>query len=311
VCLLALGIDAHPDYPLVVAANRDERFSRPTLQAGWWEEHPHILAGQDAEAGGTWLGVTRSGRIAAITNYWSSEPADEQAPSRGSLVYDFLAGRTAPKAYAEYLRQEGPLYNGFNLVFGNVDELYYYSNKSHTENEPLTNRSAGGAGTRGNGGRGGAGKLSPGIHALGNALLNTPWPKVEGIKADLAGILEGRGDSGNTMDDRDSPEGGFNVRGGRRAGGADEGPKSDRKELEEELLRLLERIEEPEKQRDPSLSYGERRRIAESSYRIAFPRFGTLSSTVLLFSRDGHVRFVERSYYPEARVEFDFKIAAR
>ena len=287
-----MGIDAHPDYPLVFAANRDERYSRPTLQAGWWEEHPHILAGQDAEAGGTWLGITRSGRFAALTNYWSSEPAYEQAPSRGSLVYDFLVGRTAPEAYAEYLRQEGPLYNGFNLVFGNADELYYYSNRFHKKNEPLTNRSAGGKGRRVNGGTGGAERLAPGIHAISNALLNTPWPKVEAIKAEMSDILEGQVGAGNIMGDRD-------------------GPKSGRKELEEELLRLLERIEEPEKQRDPSLSYGERRRIAESSYRIAFPRFGTLSSTVLLFCRDGHVRFVERNYYPEVRVEFDFKIAAR
>ena len=104
MCLLSFAINAHPRYRLVLAANRDENFIRPTATAGYWDDAPHILAGRDLEAGGTWLGVTRSGRLAALTNYYGP---DEYAPdklSRGWLITDFLNGGLSPGRYFEHLR---------------------------------------------------------------------------------------------------------------------------------------------------------------------------------------------------------------
>ncbi len=125
MCLILLAYDAHPIYRLVLAANRDEFYDRPTASAGYWEDAPHILAGRDLKDGGTWLGVTRSGRIAAVTNY--REPALDRptAPSRGGLVSGFLKGEAPPEEYLGFLRREGGGYNGFNLILGNPDGLFW------------------------------------------------------------------------------------------------------------------------------------------------------------------------------------------
>jgi uncharacterized protein with NRDE domain len=156
VCLILFAWQAHPRYPLVVAANRDEFHARPTLAADFWPRQPGLLAGRDLQAGGTWLGVTRSGRFAAVTNY--REPLVPEAPlerSRGELVTDFLAGRQTPLAHAEALVASGSSYRGFNLLVGTSDGLVHVSNRQHRAQE-----------------------VSPGSHGLSNHLLDTEWPKV-------------------------------------------------------------------------------------------------------------------------------------
>jgi uncharacterized protein with NRDE domain len=156
VCLILFAWQAHARYPLVVAANRDEFHERPTLAADFWLRQPGLLAGRDLQAGGTWLGVTRSGRFAAVTNY--REPLVPEAPlerSRGELVTDFLAGRQAPLAHAEALLASGSSYRGFNLLLGAPDALAYVSNRQDR-----------------------AQVVSPGSHGLSNHLLDTKWPKV-------------------------------------------------------------------------------------------------------------------------------------
>jgi uncharacterized protein with NRDE domain len=155
MCLILLAIQSHPDYKLVIAANRDEFYDRPTAPAAFWDDEPGLLAGRDLRAGGTWLGITTKGRIAAITNYRDPPSIKSDAPSRGSLVTNFLSGQQSPVDYLEGLKRDAHNYNGFNLVVGEKHELYWYSNR--------------GEGIR---------DLSTGIYGVSNRILDTPWPKV-------------------------------------------------------------------------------------------------------------------------------------
>lgn len=155
MCLIVFAYRSHPDYRLILAANRDEFYSRPTRQVAYWDDAPGILAGRDLKAGGTWLGITRAGRFAAITNYREVNSNKEGAPSRGDLVRDFLIGNSTPHDYLKSVGGKGHLYNGFNLIAGDTKELLYFSNK----NERIRN-------------------IKPGVHGLSNHLLDTPWPKV-------------------------------------------------------------------------------------------------------------------------------------
>ncbi len=155
MCLILFAYQVHPEYPLILAANRDEFYERPSRSAYIWPEE--ILAGQDEKEKGTWLGFHREGKFAAITNYRDGKQSDKKnAPSRGELAVKFLKSNGSQKTFAHWLQENGPSYNGFNLIFGDRKELWYYSNQSNKEAE----------------------KLSPGIYGLSNHLLNTPWPKV-------------------------------------------------------------------------------------------------------------------------------------
>ena len=166
MCLIVLAWQVHPDYPLVVAANRDEFFARPAAPASFWADHPDVLAGRDLDAGGSWLGVTRHGRFAALTNYREGGRQDPDSPSRGALVADFLTGQSDPQDYLEALTRRGEQYNGFNLFVGDGQRLGYYSNR--------------GADWR---------ALEPGIYGLSNHLIDTPWPKLAAAKAAFAAAL--------------------------------------------------------------------------------------------------------------------------
>ncbi len=166
MCLLLLSYKAHSNYKVIIAANRDEFYSRPTAPASFWKEHPDLLAGRDLKGGGTWLGITRGGKIAAITNYRDPAKYRKDAPSRGKLVLDFLTGRASPKNYADALIKNSRLYNGFNLLLFEQSELCYFSNQAQ---KPVL--------------------LSPGIYGLSNHMLDTPWPKVEKSKASFTEVL--------------------------------------------------------------------------------------------------------------------------
>ncbi|MDR7334357.1 NRDE family protein [Roseateles asaccharophilus] len=165
MCLAAFALNAHPRFPLVIAANRDEFFARPAAPMAWWPDHPGILAGRDLAAGGTWFGLARSGRLALLTNV--REPASQRAdaPSRGALVVDWLTGRDDATAFAARL---APGYNGFNLITADLQRntWHWISNRS-----PAPQR------------------LAYGIHGVSNAALDTPWPKTQGLKAALGQAL--------------------------------------------------------------------------------------------------------------------------
>jgi uncharacterized protein with NRDE domain len=154
MCLIVLSWRVHPEHPLIVAANRDEFHARPAAPAAFWEDHPEILAGRDLEARGTWMGVSRNGRFAAVTNYRGArEPRATE--SRGALVSRFLSNGSKPADYVEHVRTN--LYSGFNLLASNGEELWWMSNRG---GEPR--------------------RLQPGIYGLGNSLLDDP--EVDGAK---------------------------------------------------------------------------------------------------------------------------------
>jgi uncharacterized protein with NRDE domain len=166
MCLLLLSYRTHPNYKMIIAANRDEFYDRPTAPASFWKEHPYLLAGKDLKNGGTWLGMTKRGKFAAITNYRNPGNFMKEAPSRGKLVLDFLTGIDSPKNYADALLKKSHLYNGFNLLIADQSELYYFSNQTQKSTP-----------------------LSPGIYGLSNHFLDTPWPKVEKSKASFIKVL--------------------------------------------------------------------------------------------------------------------------
>jgi len=169
MCLLLMALNTHPDYQLILLANRDEYYTRPTSPAAFWDEAPSVLAGKDLRAGGTWLGITKNGRIAAVTNYRDPASMKQGAPSRGRLVSDFLLGQEGPIEYLDNLDREAGKYNGFNLIIGGKGQLYWYSNRGD-----------------------GVQSLEPGIYGLSNHLLDIPWPKVAKSKDALAHLLSGQ-----------------------------------------------------------------------------------------------------------------------
>jgi uncharacterized protein with NRDE domain len=166
MCLVLIAWRGDAKYPCVIAANRDELHSRPAAAAQWWQSQPPILAGQDLMAGGTWLGITRAGRFAALTNYRDPEQRRAGTPSRGRLVASILKSTDTTQQSLEYLREVGASYNGFNLIFSDGKRLAVYE-------------SVLGAGR----------ELAPGIYGLSNHLLDTPWPKVQTAKSRLSRAL--------------------------------------------------------------------------------------------------------------------------
>jgi uncharacterized protein with NRDE domain len=188
MCLIFLSIHQHPTYKLIIAANRDEFYNRKTQAASFWNDYPNILGGRDLEAMGTWMAMTKQGKISLVTNYRDLSNINPQAPSRGQLVTDFLLEDLSPQFYLEQVETKGKLYNGFNIIVGSAEELYYYSNY-----------------------RDGVEKIKPGIHGLSNHLLDTPWPKVtRGIEKFKTALASSSVDPKNLFDllydDRIAPD---------------------------------------------------------------------------------------------------------
>lgn len=171
MCLILFALAAHPRYRLIIAANRDESYERPAAPAAFWEDYPDIYAGRDAEKGGTWLGVTRTGRVAVITNYRHSPRQAVAARSRGELVSGYLSSNRSALAYAENAARRGNQYNGYSLLAGTGDQLVFQSNRID-----------------------GIVALEEGVHGLSNRALNEPWPKVQRGKVALADAIRELGD---------------------------------------------------------------------------------------------------------------------
>ena len=166
MCLLLIGNRVHPEYPLVVAANRDEYYHRPTQPAGFWNEHPALLAGRDLEKGGTWFGIDTTGRLAAVTNYREPPGPESGRRSRGFLVRDYLTGVETAAKYLAEVSDDLKAYDGFNLIAGDQDNLLFLSTYVK---EPVV--------------------LGEGIHGISNGALDFPWPKVILGKARLEQLL--------------------------------------------------------------------------------------------------------------------------
>ncbi len=165
MCLILVAWRAHAEYPLLLAANRDEYHARPAAPAAWWTT-PAILAGRDLSAGGTWLGVARDGRFAALTNFRDPTRPQRAAPSRGELVPATLAARLPAQRALQQLRSSAGNYNDFNLIFSDGEQLAVFESVA------------------------GEGRLlGPGVYGLSNHLLDTPWPKVQNAKSALSAAL--------------------------------------------------------------------------------------------------------------------------
>jgi uncharacterized protein with NRDE domain len=163
MCLIAFNWNPDSETPLLVAANRDEFYARPTAPLAWWDDAP-IVAGRDLQAGGTWMGLSRGGRFAALTNYRDPTRQKPDAPSRGALVVDFLCGDDSASDFIHRLRADAPAYNDFNLLlFDGTRPLGY---ESHGDRSLRFGR---------------------GVHAVSNACFDTPWPKVDVLKAGMMG----------------------------------------------------------------------------------------------------------------------------
>jgi uncharacterized protein with NRDE domain len=167
MCLIFIALKNHSRYKLIVAANRDEFYKRRTEPASFWKDHPEILAGRDLEASGTWLGMTKSGRICMVTNFRDLRNINPNAPSRGKLVTDFLLDKISAEAYLQKVETHAKKYNGFSLIAGTVDSLHYLSNYKD-----------------------GLILLNSGLFGLSNHLLETPWPKVEKGKKEIQTLLK-------------------------------------------------------------------------------------------------------------------------
>jgi uncharacterized protein with NRDE domain len=168
MCLIAFALDQHPRYQLVLVANRDEFRNRPASPAGFWPDAPHVLAGRDLQAGGTWLGVTTGGKVAAVTNYRDARQQVLDPPSRGGLVADYLRDDAMSAADLRgHLERHGSDYDGFNLLYGSWRALHYFTNRG-----------------------GGSGPVAAGVHGLSNHLLDTHWPKVVVARDRITSLLQ-------------------------------------------------------------------------------------------------------------------------
>lgn len=256
MCLVVVALDAHPHYALVVAANRDEFHARDSLAAHWGEAPPFagILAGRDLTAGGTWLGVRRDGRWALVTNVRRGGRHDPNAPSRGGLVPAILNDASPPQTALAGLMRDAARYNGFNVLAGTIGFATWASNRAPE-----------------------AQALSPGVHGLSNALLDTPWPKLTRTR-DAVGAWAARGGT----------------------------------DLSALFEVLADRTQAPDDALPATGVSIERERLLSAPF-IVSDDYGTRCATVLAVTRSGEARFVERTFDVRGEVRgeaaFDFEIA--
>jgi uncharacterized protein with NRDE domain len=257
MCLAVVALDAHPQYHVVIAANRDEFHARPAAPAHWWASG--MLAGQDLVGGGAWFGVSRGGRWALVTNFREGIPRDPDAPSRGELVTGALLDSSPPLLGAASIARDGARYHGFNLLLGEIASRPYPSAKERRAiraSPPDDRSTAAYASNRASG----AIALSAGIHGLSNHLLDTPWPKLVRSKGRLAAALGGQALNTAAV---------FAL-------------LADREPSDDTALPMTGVSREWE-------------RILSSAF-IVSPEYGTRCSTVFTLGRDGSANFVERSF---------------
>jgi uncharacterized protein with NRDE domain len=246
MCLIAFAWKAHPVYRLLLVANRDEFHAREATPLAWWKDHhaPDVLAGRDLQEGGAWLGVSRSGRMAAVTNVRGPDAAVRKPLSRGQLVADFLKGAETASAYSDRLEHEAQGYGGFNLLIYDGTELRYLSNRPRFLWEDV----------------------APGVHALSNAQLDTPWPKARAAHAAMDRVVS------RAEPDEAADEALLLATMGARTAAPDEALPLTGVSLEME--RLL------------------------SPPFIQTPAYGTRCTSLVRIGLDGHVRFLERRFDP-------------
>ncbi|MCP4489096.1 MAG: NRDE family protein [Gammaproteobacteria bacterium] len=176
MCLILIALQQHKDYPLVVIANRDEFYARPTRSAHWWDDDPSIFAGQDLTAEGTWLGVNRRGRFAAVTNFREPGAMSPGELSRGGLTRGFLQSDLPAEEYLSQLQADFESYSGFNLLLGDDNGLWFASNRGQDIS-----------------------RISPGFYGISNGRFDEAWPKLESGKQALRRAVSTNQDSSQLM----------------------------------------------------------------------------------------------------------------
>ncbi|HYG45531.1 MAG TPA: NRDE family protein [Bordetella sp.] len=251
MCLAVLALHSAADLPVLIAANRDEFHARPTQPAAAWPGRPTIYAGRDLRAGGSWMGVDERGRYAVVTNFRDPLQILADAPTRGALVEDYLRGDASPAEYAAAVHERGARYNGFNLIVGDTATAWYVGNRDGTPR-----------------------LLPPGIYAVSNHLLDTPWPKLARTKAAFQQVLL------NTPQP-DLPALYATLR--------------DRTPADDASL--------------PDTGIGLARERLLSSPFIVSPDYGTRGSTILALHADGRGELHERRYGPDGVAAGDTDLA--
>lgn len=241
MCLAVLALNYLADTPVLIAANRDEFHARPTQAAAAWPGRPVIYAGRDLRAGGTWMGVSERGRYAIVTNVRDPDNVLTDAPSRGALVEDYLRSDANPLDYLNEVYARSAQYNGFNLIVGDTMTAAYLSNR---DGEPR--------------------QLPPGVYAVSNHLLDTPWPKLARTKAEFERILQAS-------------------------------PQPDLPAL---YANLADRTPANEADLPRTGIPLDRERLLSSPF-IVSPNYGTRASTLLALHTDGRGELHERRYGPE------------
>ena len=269
MCLILFAWKSHPDYPLVVAANRDEFYERDTEGMAWWPEHPNLLAGRDRAdvlgSPGTWLGFTKTGRFAALTNVRAPSEKNPDARTRGELSLMYLTNTQRPREFIEVNAKRFQQYNGFNLLMADL------SDPENAEMHWVSNRMMMGQNLRPR-------KvfpdqaLSPGVYGLSNAMLDTPWPKVNHRVAAFAQALAMDHGQLNNAD---------------------------------QYLKLLADTHVASDHELPNTGVNRDWEKALSSAFIKTPSYGTRSSTLLRIRKDGHFEMVERRFDASGTVGHD------
>lgn len=235
MCLVVIAYRVSPDYPLIVAANRDEFHARPAESAYWWADKPDVLGGRDLQAGGTWLAVQRKGRFATVTNFRDAVKPSGKLLSRGHLITDFLDSDLSAIDFLQTI--QGERYSGFNLLVADGETLAYLSNRG-----------------------GDSRSLSPGIYAVANESLDTPWPKVLRSKSALQKLVDAKAVN------------------------------------ETELLRLLDDRRKAKSTDVDTQGLPFEKAHALTAPFIVLPDYGTRCSTVLLRDSTGRIRLVEKRF---------------
>lgn len=269
MCLLVLAWRAHPRYRLLLAANRDEYHERAADPLGKWPPPSDILAGRDQKAGGTWLALDRSRRFGVVTNFRELQRPRRSAPTRGRLIPDFLAAPGGPDEYLARLETDAPGYSGFNLVIGDLEQLWYASNRMDQFARPLP----------------------PGVHGLSNEFLDSPWPKLQRVRQGFEAWLAEQTREGTTGMTLNAP--------GHGADGI-----SETREIITDLLALLaDRTPAPEGSPSTGLSPEWERTL--SSPFVTHPSYGTRCSTILLLEPSGAAVLFERRFLPSGEISGD------
>ncbi len=278
MCLILFAYKVTPGRKFILAANRDEFFSRPTAPMDFWHDNPDIIAGRDLKEGGTWLGISKTGKFAALTNYRDPAKIKKNPPSRGQIIKDYLTSNKNAADFLADLQKKADSFNGFNLLLSDDKSLFWFSNSGQetdvelcsdpltkskiltinedyaNENSPLIREFSHIKGGK-------PAKLIPGIYGLSNHLLNTPWPKIKEGTQSLKKIITEK----NYIS-------------------------------KDDLFHILESKKMPGDTDLPDTGVGIKWEKILAPIFINSPTYGTRSSSVMIINEDGHTLIAERSF---------------